>query len=151
MSHRRALARVFLLAVSAAACTVWKKPTVVFEGVTLHGLTQNGASLDVRLRVDNPNSYRIVVQRFTYRLSIGGTPAGGGQIDSDVAIDSRAGSDVELPVALDWSELKGRVAEFLFSGGVDYSVEGEIRFSTPVGTFTRPYVHSGKVSPRDSR
>ena len=120
---------------------------MAFEGITLHGLSQNGASLEVTLRVDNPNSYRLVVKHFRYRLTVGGSPAGGGETASDVPIDARSGSDVALPLALDWSELKRRGLEFLLSGGVDYTVEGEITFSTPIGTFERPYEHSGRISP----
>jgi hypothetical protein len=32
---------------------------------------------------------------------------------------------------------------FLFSGSLDYAVEGEVVFSTPVGVFQRPYHHAG--------
>jgi Late embryogenesis abundant protein len=141
---------VFCLAASLAAlasCTVWKKPVISFDGISLHGMNQNGASLEVRLRVDNPNSYRLVVKHFTYRLTLGGTPVGGGETDSDVAVEAKSGSEVALPVALDWRELKGRGLDFLLSGGVDYAIDGEITFSTPIGTFERPYGHSGRISP----
>jgi LEA14-like dessication related protein len=114
-------------------------------------MSQDGASLDVRLQVDNPNGYRLVVKHFTYRLTLGGASVGGGQIDSDVAVEARSSSGVALPVALDWRELKGHAVEFLFSGGVDYAIDGEITFSTPIGTFERPYGHSGRISPLDSR
>ncbi len=146
--------RLFGLAGSVAAlaaCTVWKKPAVAFEGITLHGLNQDGASLEVRLRVENPNSYRLVVKHFSYRLAVAGTPVGGGETDSNIAVEAKAGGDVELPVALDWRELKGRALDFLLSGGVEYSIEGEITFSTPIGTFRRPYGHSGKINPFENK
>ena len=118
-----------------------------FRGITLHGLDQDGAALEVRLRVENPNSYRLVVKHFRYRVTVGGSPAGGGETPADVPIEAKSESDVALPLALDWRELKGRGLEFLLSGGVDYTVEGEITFSTPIGTFVRPYGHSGRISP----
>lgn len=130
-----------------ASCTVWKKPSVAFEGISLHGLSQDGASLEVRLRVENPNSYRLVVKHLSYRLAVSGAQVGGGETDSDVAIEGKSGSDVALPVSLDWHELKGKGLDFLLSGGVDYSIEGEITFSTPIGTFQRPYGHSGRINP----
>jgi len=133
--------------VSFASCTVWKKPSVAFEGISLHGLSQDGASLEVRLRVENPNSYRLVVKHLSYRLAVAGTAVGGGETDSDVAVEAKSGSDVALPVSLDWRELKGKGLDFLLSGGVDYAIEGEITFSTPIGTFQRPYGHSGRINP----
>ncbi len=110
-------------------------------------MNQNGASLDVRLHVDNPNAYRLVVKAFTYNFTVAGTAVGGGRTESDVAIEAKSSSDVDLPVVLDWRELKGRALDFLLSGGVDYSIDGEVTFSTPVGTFERPYGHSGRISP----
>jgi LEA14-like dessication related protein len=148
------LARALLLlalAASLASCAVWKKPVIAFEGITLHGMNQNGASLEVKLRVENPNSYRLVVKHFTYRLTVGGKPVGGGETDSDVAVEAKSGSEVALPVALDWRELKGHGLDFLLSGGVDYAIDGEITFSTPIGTFERPYGHSGRISPLEGR
>ena len=137
------------LAATLVSCTVWKKPVIAFEGIALRGLNPDGAKLEVRLRVENPNSYRVVVRHFLYRLKIGGAPVGGGETDSDVAVEARSASDVALPVSLDWRGLKERGLEFLFTGGVDYSIGGEITFSTPIGTYRRPYEHAGRVSPFD--
>jgi len=147
-THR--ISRAFFLAALLpflTACTVWRSPAVAFEGIDLHGLSQDGAALEVRLRVDNPNSYRLVVRQFRYRLTVGGSPVGSGETAAEVPIEAKTGSDVSLPLALDWRELKGRALEFLLSGGVDYSIEGEITFSTPIGTFHRPYEHSGRIRP----
>src|SRR4029077_15639621 len=107
------------LALADSGCTVWKKPAIAFEGITLHGLNQDGASLEVRLRVENPNSYRLVVKHLTYRLAGAGKSVGGGETESDVAVEGKSGSDVALPVSLDWRELKGKGLDFLLSGGVD--------------------------------
>ncbi|MGH9442227.1 MAG: LEA type 2 family protein [Thermoanaerobaculia bacterium] len=140
-------------AVMAAAlgCAVWKKPTVEFEAISLHRLSQDGASLDVKLRVQNPNGYNIVVRHFTYRLAIGSSPVGGGESPADVRVEARSESTVSLPVQLDWRNLKARGLDFLLSGGVEYSVEGEVTFSTPIGTFVRPYLHAGRFSPLGDR
>ena len=146
--------QVLCLAASLAAlasCAVWKKPVIAFEGLSIHGFNQDGASLEVRLGVENPNSYRLVVKHFTYRLTIGGAAVGGGETESGVAVEAASERDVALPVALDWHELKGRGLDFLLSGGIDYSIEGEITFSTPIGTFQRPYGHAGRISPFEGR
>lgn len=147
MTHRPWFLGLAAPLVLLASCTVWKKPSVAFEGISLHGLSQDGASLEVRLRVENPNSYRLVVKHLSYRLAVAGAAVGGGETDSDVAVEGKSGSDVALPVSLDWRELKGKGLDFLLSGGVDYSIEGEITFSTPIGTFQRPYGHSGRINP----
>jgi LEA14-like dessication related protein len=127
------------------SCTTWKKPTIAFEGVSVLGFGSDGAKLEVLLRVDNPNSYRLVVRHFTYRLSVEGASIGGGEADSEIAVEAKSSTDARLPVALDWRELKHRGARFLLSGGADYAVEGKVTFSTPIGTFSRPYGHTGRV------
>lgn len=141
----RRVGAVLVLAILCSGCTLWKKPTIAFEGVSVLGFGSDGAKLEVLLRVDNPNSYRLVVKHFTYRLSVEGTSIGGGEADSEIAVEASSSAEARLPLALDWRELKHRGAQFLLSGGADYAVEGEVTFSTPIGTFSRPYGHTGRV------
>ena len=145
-------ARRLLLPLLAAAilagsgCLTFRRPEVVFRGVELGSLDASGAALEASFDVTNPNRYRIGVQRLTYRVKVNGRDAGGGAADQETVLEGKATTLVKLPLTLDWSKVKSAGLDFLFSGGIDYAVEGEITFSTPIGVFERPYRHAGRWS-----
>lgn len=134
-----------------AACHVFRRPEVAFRGVEFGSLDTAGASLEASFDVTNPNSYRVGLRRLTYRFRVNGRDAGGGAIDQETLLEARSTTPVRLPLTLDWSKLRSAGVDFLNLGGIDYAVEGEVTFSTPVGVFERPYRHAGRYSPFASR
>ncbi|MDQ2980581.1 MAG: LEA type 2 family protein [Acidobacteriota bacterium] len=148
----RAPALLLLLAAGAASvgssgCTVFRRPEVTFRGVAVRSLDSGGAAVEAAFDVYNPNSYGIAVQRLTYRMTVEGREAGGGVVEEETALLPRETTLVRLPLTLDWTKLKSAGWEILTFGGIDYAVEGEITFSTPVGMFRRPYRHAGRYAP----
>ncbi|MCA1580832.1 MAG: LEA type 2 family protein [Acidobacteria bacterium] len=131
----------------ASACVFFRRPEVVFRGISVRSLNADGANVEAALDVYNPNSYRISVQRLTYRATVEGREAGGGVVDAETVLESKQTTPVTLPLTLDWNKIKAAGFEALLMRSVDYAVEGEITFSTPVGTFHRPYRHAGRYAP----
>ncbi|HET9793821.1 MAG TPA: LEA type 2 family protein [Thermoanaerobaculia bacterium] len=136
----------FATALAAAACLSFRPPTVAFAGVAVSDVTREKATLDVDLAVENPNGYRLGVRRLTYRLSIGGEPAGEGSLDSAVSVPAHGSATVRLPLTLAWAPLRSRALDLALSGGIDYAVEGEVEFTTPLGSRTRPFRHADRVN-----
>jgi LEA14-like dessication related protein len=148
LSLRRSAAVVLVAAAAAAgaACVTFRKPAISFAGVAVSDVGREGASIDVELGVTNPNGYRIGVRQLTYRLSIGGAPAGEGSIEAAVAIPARGSAVVRLPLKLAFAPLKARALELALPGGIAYAVEGEIVFTTPLGAIRRPYRHEDRLT-----
>jgi LEA14-like dessication related protein len=136
------------MALAATGCLTFRRPQVAFRGVEVKSFGSDGADLDVSFDVTNPNSYKIRVERLTYRLTVNGQEAGGGTIDSTTLqpLPGKATTPVRLPLTLDWGKIKEAGLGLLLFQGVDYAVEGDITFSTPLGTFKRPYRHEGRYS-----
>jgi LEA14-like dessication related protein len=132
-----------------AGCLTFRRPVVTFRGVEVHSFGSDGAELEATFDVTNPNSYKVGVERLTYRFTVNGQDAGGGTIETATSLPGKETTLVHLPLTLDWEKLKSAGLGFLILGGVDYIVDGEITFSTPLGTFHRPYRHEGKYSPLD--
>jgi LEA14-like dessication related protein len=130
----------------ASGCLTLRKPTIVFQGVSIGDVNRDGAALDVELGVTNENSYRLGVRQLTYQLSVGGTPAGEGAIEAAVSIAPHETTTVRLPLTLAFAPFKGRALEMALSGGIDYTIEGEVVFTTPMGPVRRPYRHSDRLS-----
>lgn len=149
----RAIRAILPLAVVLASfgCVAFRRPEVAFRGVEVRSFGSDGADLEAALDVTNPNPYRIGVERLTYRFTVNGRDAGGGTIEQATALPAKETTLVRLPLTLDWEKLKSAGLDFLLLRGVDYAVDGEITFSTPVGTFHRPYRHVGRYSPFESR
>lgn len=140
----------FALAVAAAAgCVAFRKPEVALRGVTVGSLDSAGGAFEAAFDVYNPNSYRIGVRRLTYRITVNGREAGAGAEEHETVLDAKTTTPVTLPLSLDWGKIRSAGLDFLLSGGVDYAVEGEITFTTPVGAFTRPYRQAGTFSPSE--
>jgi len=146
MRRSSALLVLLLAAIVAGGCFTFRRPEVVFRGVELGSLGVSGAALEASFDVTNPNGYRIGVQRLTYHFVVNGRDAGGGAAEQETLLEAKATTIVRLPLTLDWSRLKSAGLDFLFTGSIDYAVEGEVTFSTPVGVFQRPYHHEGRWS-----
>jgi len=139
------------MVLGTAGCLTFRRPVVTFRGVEVRSFGSDGAELEATFDVTNPNSYRVGVERLTYRLTVNGQEAGGGTIETATPLPAKETTFVRLPLTLDWEKLKSAGLGFLILGGIDYAVEGEITFSTPLGTFHRPYRHEGRYSPLDPR
>jgi len=143
---RRAGAASVALFLFAAACQTLRQPEIRFEGVSVGSLSRVGAALDVDLSVTNPNGYRLGVRQLTYRLSIADAPAGEGSIEETVSIPAHATASVKLPLSLTFAPLKSSILEMALTGGIAYAVEGDVVFTTPLGSVRRPYRHEGTLS-----
>lgn len=144
MTPRRA-ALAALLAAGLSGCLTLHPPDVRLSGLTVRSASSRGLDLDVALEVTNGNGYRLGVRELTYRLSIDGTPAGEGSIPSAVSVPAHGSETVSLPVTIDFAPLKSRALEMALTGGIDYAIEGEAVFTTPLGSVRRPYRHEGRL------
>jgi LEA14-like dessication related protein len=141
------LAAAIAILLSGAGCVTFHRPDVAFRTVELRSFGSDGAHLDAAFDVTNPNSYDIGVEQLTYRLTVNGREAGGGTIESATPLPAHETTLLWLPLSLDWTKIKTAGLDILFLQGVEYAVDGDITFSTPVGTFHRPYRHTGRYAP----
>jgi LEA14-like dessication related protein len=146
VTGRAGIAAALAVAASATACLSFHPPTVAFAGVAVSDVSREKATLGVDLDVENPNGYRLGVQSLRYRLSVDGTPAGEGSLDSAVSVPAHGRATVRLPLTLDWAPLKSRALGLALSGGIDWAVEGDVVFTTPLGSRTRPFRHEDRLS-----
>lgn len=140
-----------VVVLGAAGCLTFRRPVVAFQGVEVRSFGSDGAELEATFDVTNPNSYKIGVERLTYRLTVNGQDAGGGTIEAATSLPGKERTLVRLPLTLDWDKLQSAGVGLLMLKGIDYAVDGEITFSTPLGRFHRPYRHEGRYSPLEGR
>ena len=143
---KRAGAALLAALFAGAARLTPRQPEVRFAGVSVGALSKEGAALDVDLAVTNPNGYRLGVRELTYRLSIAQVSAGEGSIAETISIPAHATAKVKLPLAFSFEPLKASALEIALTGRIAYAIEGEVVFTTPLGSVRRPYRHEGRLS-----
>jgi LEA14-like dessication related protein len=146
VKRARALAALGGAALSVLSCVTFRQPEVRFAGVSVGSLSKEGAGLDVELSVTNPNGYKLGVRELTYRLSIGDAPAGEGSAAQTISIPAHATAKVGLPLKVTFEPLKSSALEMALTGRIAYAIEGEVVFTTPLGSARRPYRHAGNLS-----
>jgi LEA14-like dessication related protein len=149
----RVLARVRLwrvlspaiLVLSAGCAVFYRAPEITFGGVAVERIGGEGASFEFALEVHNPNRYALGLEQMTYRLSVGGVEAASGATREPLRVPARGTATVRLPVSIEWARLGAGGLSILTSGSLDYTVDGEAAFTTPAGSFRRPYRRAGAI------
>jgi hypothetical protein len=141
----RRLLPILLLAAGAGCSLFYKPPEIEFGGVAIEAFGREGASFQISVDVRNPNRYELGLDRLTYKLTVAGVEAASGSTTEPVRVPAKGSATVRVPVSLDWARLQPGGLQMLMSGRVEYAVEGEAGFTTPAGSFRRPYRRTGTI------
>jgi len=145
---RSACAVVLLLAVTGCrslARAAFIPPEVAVADTKVRSIGLRGGALDVMLRVDNPNDFRLDVAGVRYVVWVDSTQVATGTIERVVTLPPRSTTTVEVPVEFLLDALRVVMVRFVSSGTVPYRVTGEFRYLTPFGGITRPFESAGTV------
>ena len=142
------LALGVVLAVAGCASIArraFQNPVVTVADTKVTGFSARGGSLEVTLRVENPNDFRLDVGALRYVVWVDSTQVATGQLDRIVTLEPVTTSTVVVPVqfALDAVAMVG--VRFLTTGSLQYRVTGQFDYVTPFGRLTRPFASDGSV------
>ncbi len=99
-------------------------PRFALDGISVRSVSFTQVTLDVRLRVRNPNAFAMPGGRLEYALAFGGSPVARATGAALSPVAGGATAIVEIPVRLDLASA-GRAATDLVRGGdVDVSLAG---------------------------
>ena len=155
MIKRTTLAAVLALTTVASACTGFKKPTIELEGISLGSVGLSGGTLNVNLRVENPNAIGFRADDLRYELflrapdSDPGSPRwdrlAEGTYDEEIVIGARETRTVQVPVEFRLSQLGPAASSVMRSGRVDYRATGTVRVRAAGSSRTVPFSKTGNV------
>jgi LEA14-like dessication related protein len=130
---------------ASIAKRAFQNPIVTVADTKVTGFSARGGSLEVTLRVENPNDFRLDVGALRYVVWVDSTQVATGQLDRIVTLEPAATSTVVVPVqfALDAVAMVG--VRFLTTGSLQYRVTGQFDYVTPFGRLTRPFASDGSV------
>lgn len=124
-------------------------PKVSLKSLTLEKLSFSGASLALKLKVDNPNVFGVALNKLRYDFKVNGKRWASGNRASLGKLAANQGNELTLPISLNFMEL-GSGLYGLLKGGqdLDYSLSGTLDANGGhplIGDFAVPINRSGKI------
>jgi len=151
--RQRALLALLLgvapLALAGCAALHPDRPHVDLVDVGLENVGLLRSSLAITLRVENPNGFRLSVERGAYTLFLGGERIGTGATRAPLDVPAHGTRDEQIVIDLDNARLLSRLRALLGGADVDYRVEAD-HYLDLIGWRERPLhsVAEGRVDLR---
>lgn len=126
-----------------------KLPKVSVNSLTLEKLNFSGATLALKLKVNNPNAFGVALNKLRYDFKVNGKRWVSGNRASLGSLAANQGNEVTLPITLNFMELGSGLYSMLKGGqDLDYSLSGKLGATAAhqlIGSFDVPINRSGKV------
>ena len=124
-------------------------PRVSVKSLTLEKLNYSGATLALKLKVNNPNGFGVALDKLRYDFKVNGKRWISGNRASLGNLAAKQGNELTLPITLNFMEL-GSGLYSLLKGGQDlnYNLSGQLDATGGhplIGNFDVPINRSGKV------
>ena len=139
-----------------AACGAGlKPPDVELVGVRLSGLGLQGAMLQARVSVFNPNRFALEASRVSFDLALLDAPGAAernwvevasGVLHEGLRVGSRDTLVLEVPIELRYRDIGSALLAVLLAGDLDYRLSGEVVVVRPVQRVL-PFQQFGVVDP----
>jgi LEA14-like dessication related protein len=156
MRNTKSLLVAALVGVGAVGCATlgratFKEPIVHFQDARITGLGLTGGSVEVKLSLYNPNSFRLDGTRLTYTLKVDTVTFGTGALADRFTVQEKDSTIVTLPLSFTYAGVGEAGRQLMNTGSVNYRVLGDVTVATPLGNFTRPYDQTGRFSTLSGR
>jgi len=147
MKRRLAL----LCAAALSACSLlrgvadFREPSVSFKDASLSDVSLAGATVNLTLTVNNPNSQGISLAETDYKLSVAGKQLVAGKPAAGLRIPAGGTSEVVLPAQVRFADVGDSIAAVLRQEQLPYRAEGHIGVSTPIGVLPLGFSKEGML------
>ncbi len=127
-----------------------KLPDVTLGSLKLKNIGFSGADLELKLNVDNPNNFNLLMNKLDYNFSINGTTWAKGLTQNTMNIKEKGESAITIPVSLSFSKM-GRTIYNVIMGNekLNYDLKGnlDVNSSLPLlGQVNLPIDRSGQIN-----
>lgn len=113
-----------------------EEPEVTVESTRFSGVTLRQADLDVRFRIDNPNSFGLQLAGLDYELDVAGRTLFTGDRRESLRLEPEGVGFVDLPITVTYSEIYDAARDLWRRRGdgseTDYTLRAGLRFDVPV-------------------
>ncbi len=122
-----------------------KNVQIAVDGVQVEGVNLTSASLIFSLRITNPNTNAVTIDRTDYTVFINNISLGSGQNQEKVTIPAGGSLVIPQPFNVSYSGAAQSVWSYITQGGAEYRLVGTAYFDTLLGTVGVPYDITGTL------
>ena len=118
---------VLTLPLALAACAAFhlERPRVSLVDVGLENVSLLQSSLVLDLRVENPNGFRLPIDRGVYTIFLGGERVGVGATRRPLDVPAHGMSDQQIVLQLDNLRVLSRLRDLIDRRSVGYRIEAD--------------------------
>ncbi|HJR15836.1 MAG TPA: LEA type 2 family protein [Gemmatimonadales bacterium] len=140
---------IVAFAASAAACAGignnFSQPEIQLDHVIVRGIGLSGGNLDLVVKVENPNNFRLHGTRLELGIDVEGQHLGDITYDDDFSVAQNGTTTLTLPLRFGWAGVGSAVRAALSYGDLPYKMNGQAELSTPWGRAEVPFTREGRV------
>lgn len=123
-----------------------RMPKISLDAVNIEKLSFTGASLNCRLRMDNPNAFNILFKQLDYTLKLGQTRVAKTSAATEGVLGQKGASTMNLALDLSFADIGRAGYQLLMGNSSTYQIEGQMLMdSSTLGSRAVPFSASGKV------
>ncbi|NLK25169.1 MAG: hypothetical protein GX307_01150 [Euryarchaeota archaeon] len=113
------------------------------DGVQIESVDAGSATLNISLRIINPNSIAVTIDRTDYTVFINNDSLGSGKNLHRVTIPAGGSVIISQPFTAPYVGATHGIWSYMTQDEVDWRIVGTAYFDTPLGTIAIPYEYSG--------
>jgi LEA14-like dessication related protein len=145
----RALQWRLLLLAGVAACSGignnFRQPEIHLDHAIVRGIGLSGGNLDLIVKVENPNNFRLHGTRLEVGVDVEGQHLGDITYDDDFSVTENGTTTLTLPLRFGWAGAGSAVRAALSYGDLPYKMKGQAQLRTPWGQAEVPFTREGRV------
>jgi hypothetical protein len=141
------LASSLLLALLLTGCSGMKEPIVGVTGASLGEVSNEAATVQIALQLENPNTDPIELLEFDYHVSVNGERVYDGMRSAQMTLSRLSTRTATLPAVLPFDRVGWNAAQL--PPDTEVQVHGTLRYLQP-GAFARTLFDLGAKRPRTS-
>ncbi len=126
-----------------------KLPEVKIGSLKLNKITFSSADLELKINVNNPNTFNFLVNNLNYDFIINGQTWAKGLTQSQIRVQEKGESTISIPISLNFMEM-GRTIYKMISGDqkLNYQLKGDLDLNTSLpllGQVNLPIDRMGEI------
>jgi LEA14-like dessication related protein len=124
----------------------FREPDIQLDRAVVKGIDLTGGSLDLFVKVDNPNNFTLQGTKLELGIDVEGSHLGDITYDDDYTVSENGQTTVTLPLTFGWAGVGNAVRAALNSGDLPYKMRGQATLRLPGGLQkVVPFTHEGRV------
>jgi LEA14-like dessication related protein len=139
-----------ILALAGSACSGlggnFREPDFQLDHAVIRGVGLAGGNLDLIVRVQNPNNFRLQGDKLQIGVDVQGSHLGDITYDDDFAVTENGETMLTLPLRFGWFGVGSAVRAALGYGDLPYTLKGQATLKFP-GGFRKSvsFTHEGRA------